>query len=389
MRGWFTVDVLSCLPVNYITLIPGVDAEAGKGNKMFRMLRLLRLLKLLRLARLNRLIARYEQEYYHLVSSFKILKVVLIVGCISHWMCCAWFAAGSQESQFVDGEGNMLQGWVNRHFGGESNATGMAQYSIALYWAMMTMTTVGYGDISPQTEVEYWFVTFAMLLGGFVFGMIVGFLGDMSKDANPEESLRTRSAALLNALLIRQDKHPELIRRVRNFKAHHDSVQTAMDTLGMMKSMPWSLTSELAISMQWIDGYHGHDDMFRPGIVHRVPFFQGLSEMSTITICSRMKHILVRPSHSNEHSKKRDYIFEAGDIGHEMFIVLEGLILVEEAPPSVNGKLEVSPSSIEPIGALKDGDFFGENGILVRRSPPPPTLQGQPYQWGPHMLVPP
>ena len=102
-----------------------------------------------------------------------------------------------------------------------------------------------------------------------------------------------------------------------------------------------------------------------------------------------MKHILVRPSHSNEHSKKRDYIFEAGDIGHEMFIVLEGLILVEEAPPSVNGKLEVSPSSIEPIGALKDGDFFGENGILVRRSPPPPTLQGQPYKWGPHMLVPP
>ena len=92
--------------MNYVTFLPGVNAQSEdmKGNKMFRMLRLLRLLKLLRLARLNRLIARYEQEYYHLVSSFKILKVILIVGCISHWMCCAWFAAGSQESQFMDGK---------------------------------------------------------------------------------------------------------------------------------------------------------------------------------------------------------------------------------------------------------------------------------------------
>ena len=120
LKGWFAIDFSSCLPVGYIGYFtdqsaaetaavnrdwenPAEGEGAGKGDtgsaktKVLRLLRLLRLLKLLRLARVNRIIARYEQEYYALVSSIKILKIILIVFAVSHWLCCCWYATGSNR----------------------------------------------------------------------------------------------------------------------------------------------------------------------------------------------------------------------------------------------------------------------------------------------------
>ena len=100
LKGWFVIDFSSCLPVGYIgyftspstaeTAAEGEGAGKGPQTKVLRLLRLLRLLKLLRLARVNRIIARYEQEYYALVSSIKVLKIILIVFAVSHWLCCCW-----------------------------------------------------------------------------------------------------------------------------------------------------------------------------------------------------------------------------------------------------------------------------------------------------------
>lgn len=55
----------------------------------------------------------------------------------------------------------------------------------SLYWSFMTMTTVGYGDISAQTPNEKWVAICSMLAGGFVFGLVIGGLSDLSRRSNP------------------------------------------------------------------------------------------------------------------------------------------------------------------------------------------------------------
>jgi hypothetical protein len=51
------------------------------------------------------------------------------------------------------------------------------KYITALYWSLSTMSTVGYGDVSPQTMQEQFVTIVAMLLACGTFGYTIGTIG--------------------------------------------------------------------------------------------------------------------------------------------------------------------------------------------------------------------
>jgi hypothetical protein len=52
----------------------------------------------------------------------------------------------------------------------------MKVYLAAIYWAMVTLTTIGYGDITPTNESERAFCLFSSMVGALVFGYMIGEL---------------------------------------------------------------------------------------------------------------------------------------------------------------------------------------------------------------------
>ena len=44
----------------------------------------------------------------------------------------------------------------------------------SIYWTVATMTSTGYGDIKPATQVEMIYACFAMVLGKIMIGYILG-----------------------------------------------------------------------------------------------------------------------------------------------------------------------------------------------------------------------
>lgn len=58
----------------------------------------------------------------------------------------------------------------------EGGKNGFTSIPVSVYWAVVTMTTVGYGDISPQTPLGQFFSFWVMLLGYGVIAIPTGIV---------------------------------------------------------------------------------------------------------------------------------------------------------------------------------------------------------------------
>ena len=66
-----------------------------------------------------------------------------------------------------------LQYFHNRLEAGEW-PTVVERYTASMYWALTTMSTIGYGDIKSITNVERIVSIVIMLVGSVIFGVVVG-----------------------------------------------------------------------------------------------------------------------------------------------------------------------------------------------------------------------
>ena len=133
LKGWFPIDLLSCLPVSYVILIADSDQAGGGGSnstKTIKILRLLRLGKLLRLARLKRILDSQFPTLDELLTKLVGVQLMLALFCLSHYVACFWHFVGDE-----DADPNWLQGVLVR------NASLGTRYATSLYWASTALTS--------------------------------------------------------------------------------------------------------------------------------------------------------------------------------------------------------------------------------------------------------
>jgi voltage-gated potassium channel len=138
------VDLLSVLPTYISLLVPGSQALLD--------IRILRLLRIFRIFKLTLYIEEYTRLAEALAASRRkimvflsvVLMVVLIMGTVMYVV--------------------------------EGPAHGYTSIPTAMYWAVVTMTTVGYGDITPHTTLGKGIASFMMLLGWGILAVPTGIV---------------------------------------------------------------------------------------------------------------------------------------------------------------------------------------------------------------------
>ncbi len=138
------VDLLAALPTYISLFVPGTQALT-----IIRAIRLTRVFRILRLTTYTReashlLLALYASRHRIIVFSMAVLALVTVFGTVMYLV--------------------------------EGPAHGFTSIPRSIYWAIVTLTTVGYGDIAPRTAFGQALASAIMILGYAIIAIPTGIV---------------------------------------------------------------------------------------------------------------------------------------------------------------------------------------------------------------------
>lgn len=186
--GWFYFDATICIP-GWCFVFRG---EPGMCNPLL----LLCLFRLLvsenRQKRLKKVIESLHAIYGFPLFTLEVLKFVLLTTLTCHWIACSWVLFEGKITAGYFSLKGVRASWLSALIDskGDSCEPSAAEdplcvYLIAYYWAVMTLTTVGYGDITPQNKVEYLISIVCMVAVSYIWAYIVGSIVAILSDLDP------------------------------------------------------------------------------------------------------------------------------------------------------------------------------------------------------------
>ncbi|MBI1314595.1 ion transporter [bacterium] len=154
------IDFLAILPF-YVTLFAGLGANVDL--RTVRALRLFRLFRVFKLARYSRALARFHRAF---VAAREELILYLILTLLM-----LYFAAAGIY-----------------FFESEAQPEAFSSIFSSLWWAVATLTTVGYGDVYPVTPGGRLFTFFVLMVGLGVVAVPAGIVAAALEQARATDS---------------------------------------------------------------------------------------------------------------------------------------------------------------------------------------------------------
>ena len=210
LSGWFWIDAPSSIPVELVELA----LEQGDGSSplaVLRVLRLFRLIRLLRLLKLDAYIAKLEENFNVNLRVVQLISLVLKVFFVAHLLGSFFFLASRLDEE---------NSWLAMYDDGSAvNGPVSRQYLFSIYWALTTLTTVGYGDLVPETDIERWFTILGLLLSGLVFAVVLGEVAALLSQLDRQRALVSEKMDAVKDYVQWRNLPRDLSTRVRRYYA--------------------------------------------------------------------------------------------------------------------------------------------------------------------------
>ena len=315
LKTWFLVDFLSALPFELLLELDYIHDDLD-ALKVLRILRIIRVLKIFNLS------GRFSQNEFQGQGKKRIINLLYISVVGAHWISLLW-------SLIIDIEPE------------QSNVT---TYIKALYWTITTLTTIGYGDITPQNDPQRIFTMAVMIIGAGMYGYIIGNISNLLANIDYAKTVFSEKMERINTFL-KYRKIPESLQEnIYQYYTYVWENKKGYDESDIMSELPASLRMKISLYL--------NADVF-----DKIPIFEGASEAMIADFVIRLKPVIFTPN---------DYIIKKGERGDCLYFISKGQVEV------------INDDTGDTIATLGVGAYFGEIA-LIDSAPRNATIRAREY----------
>ncbi|XP_051927537.1 potassium voltage-gated channel subfamily H member 8 isoform X1 [Hippocampus zosterae] len=245
LTTWFIIDLVAALPFDLL--------YAFKVS-VVSVVHLLKTVRLLRLLRLLQKMDRYSQH-----STVVLTLLMSMFALLAHWMACIWYIIGKMEMEA--NSYNWDIGWLHElakrlespyYPLGSANTSGptiRSVYVASLYFTLSSLTSVGFGNVSANTDVEKIFSICVMLIGALMHALVFGNVTAIIQRMYSRWSqYHTRTKDLKDFIRVHHLPHGLKQRMLEYFQTTW-SVNNGIDCNELLKDFPDELRSDITMHL--------------------------------------------------------------------------------------------------------------------------------------------
>ncbi|XP_014473638.1 PREDICTED: potassium voltage-gated channel subfamily H member 2 isoform X4 [Dinoponera quadriceps] len=328
LKGWFVIDLVAAIPFDLLLVGSDTDELGLDKDETTTLIGLLKTARLLRLVRVARKIDRYS-EY----GAAVLLLLMATFALIAHWMACVWYAIGNAERPTLKNKVGWLDILANdtHQFYFHNNTGGpsiKSRYITALYFTFSSLTSVGFGNVAPNTDAEKIFTIVVMLIGSLMYASIFGNVSAIIQRLY-SGTARYHTQMLRVREFIRFHQIPNPLRqRLEEYFQHAWTYTNGIDMNSVLKGFPECLQADICLHLN-------------RNLLNNCRAFEGASPGCLRALSLKFK---------TTHAPPGDTLVHRGDVLTSLYFISRGSI-------------EILKDDIV-MAILGKDDIFGENPCI-------------------------
>uniref|UniRef100_A0A8C4E6L1 Potassium channel, voltage gated eag related subfamily H, member 7 n=1 Tax=Dicentrarchus labrax TaxID=13489 RepID=A0A8C4E6L1_DICLA len=314
-KGWFLIDMVAAIPFDLLIFGSGSDETTT-------LIGLLKTARLLRLVRVARKLDRYS-EY----GAAVLMLLMCIFALIAHWLACIWYAIGNVEKPYLEHKIGWLDNLgvsIGKKYNYSDPSSGPSikdKYVTALYFTFSSLTSVGFGNVSPNTNSEKIFSICVMLIGSLMYASIFGNVSAIIQRLY-SGTARYHLQMLRVKEFIRFHQIPNPLRqRLEEYFQHAWTYTNGIDMNMVLKGFPECLQADICLHLN-------------KNLLQGCKAFEGASKGCLRALAMRFK---------TTHAPPGDTLVHSGDVLTALYFVSRGSIeiLKDDVVVAILGKNDI------------------------------------------------